>query len=302
MTSPKMDPGRAREARAQLIHMVHAGTMGHATTKRPRLRRTGVAVGSLVSVSVVAVMAQLNITAAQAHHTLQRLADISISNSDQKWPGKDEYLKIGRHTWGGHCVVDVETGAQECNSSARVSTFLYIPGDPDNEWVLEGDNEMFPQTNFIERAIDGQFGDTPGPDYQDMIDHATSGATLYAYVNATYSGASASRAESNFVRLTDALGSEQLPAEKRAMFYAALTHVSGVSIERGVKTHDGKVGIAIGRNELLRHGIRQEIIVSPDSGQVIGSRQISSTAIMGVGPNEIISSSTVDRSIVDAAP
>ncbi len=113
---------------------------------------------------------------------------------------------------------------------------------------------------------------------------------------------SASRAEDNFVRLTDALKTGFVPAKQRATFFCALTRVSGVSVTEQVTTADGRVGVAIGRTEALRLGERSEIIIDPKTGQVICSRTIATAAVLGYGKNEVTGQSVFEYAVAADAP
>ncbi|WP_404285963.1 hypothetical protein [Glutamicibacter arilaitensis] len=282
--------------------MVQADAGKQPTKKHQALKRTSWAVSGIAAVAIAATAVQLNATVAQAKETLNQLAAIPMTYAAQDQPDSGEYLKISHHTWGDQCTFNLVTSEESCDSEARNSGILYVPGDPSREWVLVNENEKYPLSNGYSRAKDGNFDGMPRPNYQDLFDNASSGEALYMYVDETYSGSSGSRAESNFVRLTDALQSGFVPADKRPAFYEALTHVSGVSVEQGVETHDGEIGIAIGRTELLRHGIRQEIIVSSETGDVIGGRSFSTTSFAGFGKNEMVSTSVIESEVVISAP
>ncbi|RGE23245.1 hypothetical protein [Leucobacter sp. wl10] len=61
-------------------------------------------------------------------------------------------------------------------------------------------------------------------------------------------------------------------------------------------------GVAFGRTEALRGGERTEIIVSPDTGLVIGERALADVNVFGFGPEEVVSSTAIETTVVDAAP
>lgn len=93
-----------------------------------------------------------------------------------------------------------------------------------------------------------------------------------------------------------------MPAESRAVLYEALTMVPGITITENQKTFDGRSGTAIGRTEALRMSEREEIIVDPVSGLVIGKRDVMTVAAFGFGINDGLGHTVVSYEIVDSAP
>jgi RNA polymerase sigma-70 factor (ECF subfamily) len=64
---------------------------------------------------------------------------------------------------------------------------------------------------------------------------------------------------------------------------------------------DGVTGIAIGRLE-PRNGTRQEIVIDPATGQVIGAREVQVVAGDGPPAGTVISQVRVTRTLVDGVP
>jgi hypothetical protein len=68
-------------------------------------------------------------------------------------------------------------------------------------------------------------------------------------------------------------------------------------------TLDGRTGVALGRLDTV-NGTRQEIIVDPDSGQVIGEREVvpNGDTAYGIPAGGVIGWTAVTLSVVDSAP
>ena len=75
------------------------------------------------------------------------------------------------------------------------------------------------------------------------------------------------------VYVADVLRSGLVPADLRAALYRVLETVPGVEITDAQATIDGRTGTAIGRFESVQ-GLRQELVIDPASGEVMGERTI----------------------------
>jgi hypothetical protein len=74
-----------------------------------------------------------------------------------------------------------------------------------------------------------------------------------------------------FRRIGTALGSGLAPADLRAALYQAARKIPGIQLLDDVVTLDGRHGGAIG---LVDNGFRQDIIISPSTGETIGYRVV----------------------------
>lgn len=88
----------------------------------------------------------------------------------------------------------------------------------------------------------------------------------------------------------------------RAALLDALSRVPGVTATGNVANLDGVTGVAIGRSEPVRAGQRQEIIIDPNTGLVIGERTVAGAALFGFGLNEEMSVTAVETTVTGAAP
>jgi RNA polymerase sigma-70 factor (ECF subfamily) len=104
------------------------------------------------------------------------------------------------------------------------------------------------------------------------------------------------------VSIADTLRTGVVPAELRAALYKAVAGIPGVTITDNAVTLDGHTGIAFGREE--KNGIRQEIIIDPHTGMLVGEREVllRDGLLPGVPAGESMGWTTVTTSVVDSAP
>ena len=274
----------------------------HYRNKRrwvPRLTWAAAGVATATAGILVAGNVTLNAQSAYASDVLRTAATQTIQYADLV-AGSDQYLRSRTHARWVYCD---ETACQPYHEIVDV----YMPADPSVEWVLYRDRDnlpgIMPESIETTRAVGGYF-DGPVSSWVnvDYADIPLDGAAAYGWIDAQYAGGSASRDEDNFVRITDILRSGLVPAPQRAALLAALSLIPGVSATNDVTNLDGVTGTAIGRNEILRAGERQEIIIDPATGLVIGERSVSGTTIFGWGPNEEMSLTAIETTVVDTAP
>lgn len=273
----------------------------------PRL--TWAAAGVAAVTTGVLVMGTVTLSAQSAHASdVLRTAATQTIHYANLVAGSDQYLRSRTHARWGICD---ETG---CEPNDQILD-VYMPADPEAEWVLYRDwgralvplegKEPGVTGESIEttRAVDGHFYD---PVYSwvnvDYADIPLDGTAAYEWVDARYNGGSASRDEDNFVRIADILRSGLVPAPQRAALLDALSRIPGVTATDDVANLDGVTGVAIGRNEILRAGERREVIIDPDTGLVIGERAMSGATVFGWGPNQEMSLTAIETTVVDVAP
>lgn len=293
--------------RAALLGRIADDGASHATAHRQKKRRwvprlTWAAAGVAVAMTVVLVVGNVSLStqSAYASDVLRTAAAQTIRYADPV-AGSGQYLRSHTHARWGVCN---DTG---CEPNDQVLD-VYMPADPEAEWVLYRDwgnlsGVLTGESIETTRAVDGRFYD---PEHSwvnvDYPDIPLDGAAAYEWIDAQYNGGSASRDEDDFVRITDILRSGLVPAPQRAALLDALAHIPGVAATDNVANLDGVTGVAIGRNELLRAGERQEIIIDPDTGLVIGERALSGAALFGWGFNEEMSLTAIETTVVDKAP
>ncbi|MDJ0350709.1 hypothetical protein [Cryobacterium sp. PH29-G1] len=304
--SREPSPTALTAGRAALLGRIADGDATHAGAQRHKKRRwmprlTWAAAGVAAAMTGVLVAGNITLNAqfAYASDVLRSAATQTIQYADLV-AGSDQYLRSHTHARWGVCD---DTG---CEPNDQILD-VYMPADPDAEWVLYRDwgnmrGVLTGESIETTRAVDGQFY---GPDLWVNVvftDIPLDGAAAYEWISAQYNGGSASRNEDNFVRITDILRSGLVPAPQRAALLNALSRIPGVTATDNVANLDGVTGIAIGRNEMLRAGERQEIIIDPDTGLVIGERAMSGATLFGWGVNEEMSLTAIETTVVDTAP
>lgn len=305
MTAPIFRAERSDEIRAQLVHMsnserLNATSEPVASREPSKHRRVYFTLAASVAVALVGTIGiHQTATSAQANSVLHDLRNVSLSYSDLP-VGPEQYLEIE------HLGIDQNCSAADgedpvCERSQIRGQRTFMPGDGKQEWAIQQVDNSDPTLEEVLHAPDGEFYGS-NAELTSLLGNASDGETLYEFVDRTYRGGSLNRDESNFVRLSDALRTGTIPSSQRAAFYDALTRVPGVTVSLDVQTLDGLSGIAIGRTEPLRLGEREEIIVSPESGQVIGTRKFMTMAVMGYGKNEVIAESSIGYSVVNDVP
>ena len=263
--------------------------------RAPRARRIFAVVAGASLVTLIAGNLYLSAQSAQAASVLRDAAGLSIQYREIA-PGPGEYLLSQTHAdWS---ITDSDGGFRMNEQTIDV----YVPYDPNQDWVLVRDwGDLPPIGDRVMFAQNGEFYGGPWIQ-EDLGSLPTDAGALLAHFDAQYLGGSASRDEDNFVRMTDILRSGLVPAELRAGLYGALALIPGVTSTADVTNLDGITGIAIGRTEPIRLGLRQEIIIDPSTGLIIGERQLFTLAALGFGINAILSLTAIETTVVSAAP
>lgn len=284
-------------------------TSTRAARPRHRIRRslTWSAVGLAAATTAALLVGTLSLSAQSAHASeLLRGAATQASGTVDLVPGPGQYLRAYTHAnWLG-CGSD-DGVSQTCAMDEQIVD-VYMPADPDDEWVLYrdwGDRSGVTTDASIEiiRARDARFYG-PGLQWAQAVsgEIPTDGAAAYAWIDGQYAGGSASRDEDNFTRISALLRTGLVPATQRAALLDALSRIPGVTATEGVANLDGVVGVAIGRDEPVRAGERQEVIIDPDTGLVIGDRTLNGASLFGLGQFEVSTHTAIETTIVDTAP
>jgi hypothetical protein len=263
----------------------------------PRARWVLVAATAAIILTLVTGNITMAVKSAQAAEILRTTA-VQTTQFAEPIPGPGQYLLSHTHAnWPS----SFNNGPWTWD---RQTIDVYIPADPDDDWVMYRDwgeqraaQSGIPQIEVI-HAKNGEFygdgfswGNWDGP-ISDVLD----------YFDAGYTGSSMSRDEDNFQRIASVLRTGIVPAAQRAAMYEALALIPGVTSTDGVANLDGQTGVAIGRTEPLRGGLRSEIIIDPSTGLVIGERDITTYAVFGLGYNDIFSLTAIETRVVDTAP
>jgi hypothetical protein len=296
----------------------------------PRRRRTSRRIGfaaigvgglaaALIVTSVVLPIGAGGRATAEATEFLDSAATATIETSDPVVePG--QYLRIATNA-----VYGASTGEAGYDEYwlAPSSGVLYIPAERSDEWVWErhplqptvffGNTEGIalqryqewlgdPDLNAVLRGADGKFYDSPRSDHgMDTMPRNPSALRDYFYDN--YTGGSASVDEDVWVRITDLLRTGEVPADLRAALYRAIALIPGVEIIDDQAALDGRTGVALGRVEPARGSTsREEIIIDPKTGLMIGERTVTVAQLGEIPPGTVISSTSIETSVVDSAP
>lgn len=101
--------------------------------------------------------------------------------------------------------------------------------------------------------------------------------------------------------IADILRSGTADARLRAALYGAAALIPDVSIIEKQTNLDGRTGVALGRVEPSTC-IRQNIIINPTSGDVIGEREVTSHLTTGLPANTVMESTAVSTAIANTTP
>ena len=200
---------------------------------------------------------------------------------------------------------------------ATQNSQLYIPATKTDDWVWVRDpstvartfgaaSEKAARQNGTDpgetvRAAEGAFYN--GKPQDDGLNSLPRDPTrLLNHIYLVTLGQGVSRDGEALVFIADTLRTGVVPADLRAALYDAAAMIPGVEIIDREANLDGRVGIALGRNET--NGIRQEIIIDPDDGQLIGEREVFTRAnvISGWPAGAPMGYTAVSSSVVNSAP
>jgi len=299
-----------------------APAVGARTAKRHRgLKRAGwTGLGVAVAGGIAATLVLTNVVGLAgwrggadraAADTLAEAAAATIKTADPV-VGPGQYLKISTlavYSSSG------ETGTYLVHQDGQ----MYIPADRNDDWVWVRDPETVAKTfgpasekqaaedstvtrpSGVIRAAKGGFYNGPPMDWGlDALPRNPGQLLNYIYRVTAGQNVPPDTAAVRFI--ADALRTGVVPADLRAALYRALAGIPGVSISDHDATLDGRTGVAFGRDE--GNGLRQEIIIDPSIGLVIGEREIvlRSGGPAGVPAGESIGWTSVTTSVVDSAP
>ena len=246
-----------------------------------------------------------------AADSLSRAAAATIKTADPV-VGPGQYLEVS--TKAVYAAI-----SQSSTYLAHQDGQVYIPADHDADWVWVRDPETAAKTfgPASERQAAEEAPTTSAPD----IIRAAQGAfyngrpmdwglralphdpqQLLNYIYRTTAGRGVSPDGEALGTIADILRTGVVPAELRAVLYRALAGIPGVTISDTTATLDGRTGVAFGRDE--GNGLRQEIIIDPATGLMIGEREVvlREGVLPGVPAGESMGWTSVTTTVVDAAP
>jgi RNA polymerase sigma-70 factor (ECF subfamily) len=226
--------------------------------------------------------------------------------------GRGQFLKITTHSV-------YSASGDDGTYLEGESADMYIPADADQDWVWVRPGGKVVQT-FGPGSKKQAAEDFAQPRATEMV-RAAKGAfyngrpmnfgldslprdpqQLLNYIYRTTVGQGVSPDGEAVVFIADTLRTGVVPADLRAVLYKALAGIPGVSITADQVTLDGRSGVGFGRSE--SNGIRQEIIIDPATGTMIGERFIVTRAgvLPGVPAGTVEGSTSVSTTVVNAEP
>ncbi|MEU4804866.1 CU044_5270 family protein [Actinosynnema sp. NPDC023587] len=299
------------------LEPVGTGRAGTGAPRRRPLRRWLAAAAAVAVVAAGGVLAQAvfsdNAATAQAREALTSAADLAARAEDPVLRG-DQYRYLATHAWWLKTV-----GAQERSFSFLDENLVevWIPADPAGEWLqrrgetghrkwvvgTEADaraagvvleevpwpEQRAPGGRFVGNAPEGGNWQFPTPEF--LAGLPTDPRRLYERL-AEDSGGGAQA----LVYAVDALRTGRVPAAARANLLRALIHLPGLDVTDRAADLDGNEGVALGISE---GGVRQEVVLDPDTGEVIGERKVSDSVAGGIPEGTVTSYTSVTTAVVD---
>ncbi|MBB5953478.1 hypothetical protein FHS29_000048 [Saccharothrix tamanrassetensis] len=291
---------------------------GEGARRRSPVRRwlaAAAAVAVLAAGGVVAqtVLFSADTATAQAQEALTSAADVAARAADPVLAA-GQYRYLATHAWW------MKTTGAESRSFSFLNENLvetWIPADPGGEWLQrrrETGNRKWVEGTEAEaraagvvieelpwperRAEGGEFvqgapehgnWQFPGPEFVAGL--PTDPARLYERLRTDSGGG-----KQVLVYAADALRTGLMPAAARANLLRALAHLPGLDVTDGAVDLDGNKGVALGISEGEE---RQEIILDPGTGEVIGERKVSDSMFAGVPKGTVTGYSSVTTAVVD---
>lgn len=267
--------------------------------------------------------------AAQAAEILNSAAAATIKTSDPVVkPG--QYLKVATKAVYSSSVTRADgTSVTWLDSTGGQ---VYVPADMSGEWVwnreprvpttffseearveaqqyetsMRNGSPVGPQLEGILRGKAGAFYDSPqqilGTPLLDAIKTLPRDPRqLLDLIFEKTKGAGPSPESEALTVIADALRTGILPADLRASMYEAAALIPGVVVADKQATLDGRQGVALG---VYWAGgkFRNDIIVDPGTGLMIGERTMYLAAEGGIPANTAAAWTSVETTVVDTAP
>jgi hypothetical protein len=191
---------------------------------------------------------------------------------------------------------------------------LWVPADPKEDCLLrqtslstlvagdgekaEGSGDELPSPETTETRVPcGDFagGSWQQPSIEFLASLPRDPDQLYDRLRRDVTGHGGDLNQEMFTYATDALSTGLVPADLRAALYRVLAKVPGLEITEEVATLDGLTGTAYG---MSAHGRRDDVIIDPATGDIIGERTIDQDGATGVPAGTVISYVTVSNPVV----
>jgi hypothetical protein len=260
---------------------------------------------------------------AEAAEVLNNAAAATIRTSDPV-VGPGQYLKIETTAlYGGSAVTADGT---QVSWQEKTGGQIYVPADRNGEWVWNREESVPVEfsseaakaeaTRLQEKAPDDMVGIQRAPrgafygeqrsiiggmPLDDAANLPRDPQALLDLIQERTKGAGKSPEIKALGTITAALCTGVIPADLRAAFYKAAALIPGVTVADKQATIDGRAGIAIGIPS-PDGGTRQETIIDPASGLLIGERNVVLKDYPGFPAGTITTWTSVRTSVVNTAP
>ena len=278
--------------------------------------------GALVATNIVGLGGWRGGADSAAAAVLERAATAAISFQDPQ-VSAGQYLLV--ESENVHVTDGQEKDGPVIAYTISESSDLYVPADRDGEWVWQrnpvsvvdvltpGGEAMVARSHptsgpsaeptLLAAAGGAFYGNSANSQWGDFDSMPRDPYRLLNHIYLTTLGAGSSPDGEALVFIADTLRQGTAPADLRAALLRAAAMIPGVTITDDQATLDGTTGTAIGRLEGV-NGLRNEIIIDPDTGTLIGERTVATSAIpeSSVSAGEVWSWSSVTTSVVDSAP
>lgn len=308
-----------------------AGTRPRTHAQVRVQRRVGWAVASVGVAATLAVgMVATEMTgfggtphgaSAQAAELLTAAAATTIHTSDPV-VGPTQYLRVDTNEISGNSTSD--SHGKVIGFLAQRTMSLYVPASEQSNWVYLRSLPVVFQTfgpesaayatkaeaaMFAEHGTNGEYYQGLNANFQGRPDYTPASLatlprdpqTLLSHLYSVNPGSGVSKDGKAFNLIIDVLTTGFVPADLRAALYKAAALTPGVSVTEKDATMDGRVGVAIGRTE-TKSAVRQDIIIDPNNGLVIGQRMVLLNGDDGYPAGTAIGSTSVTTTVVDSAP
>lgn len=282
-------------------------------------------VGGIVAADVV-VPGRPGATA-EAAAALNDAAAATIQTSDPV-VGPGQYLKIETTAVYGHSSVAAD--GTQASWLEKTGGQVYVPADRNGLWVWNREDRV-PATFFNEVSkaaatkMQESLAKDAGPSLVG-IQRAPHGAfygseqtvmnglpvgkisslpedpqALLKVIRERTEGAGPSPEMEALITIADTLRTGVVPASLRAALYKAAALIPGVTVVDKQATLNGKTGIAIGIPS-PDGSTRQEIIIDPATGLMIGERNVALKATADFPAGTATAWTAVQTSVVNSAP
>lgn len=308
------------------ITALDASTTGPSGRRRKINRRVRwFGGGSLIAGGVAAALVVGNITGfaglrggadAAAAEVLNNAASTTITTSDPV-VGAGQYLEVATHSAAATQAVTSDGSATYLASQDGQ---LYVPADPNRAWVWVREPEAVVKTfgpaseqaaattpkakgEYLRAQGGGFYGALAAVSPAALKDLPRDPAALLRHIYTVTTEQGRSRDGEALVWIADTLRSGIVPADLRAALYKAAAGIPGVELTDKQANLDGRSGIAIGRTE--SDGMRQELIIDPTTGLMIGEREVATgKAASGfhVPDGTAVEWTAITTTVVNAAP